>query len=190
MKFKWRIIAVLALIWLCFHFMMTGLYSMDFIPAPRSGRAISQAYTVPLFHQNWSMFAPEVPEYSLSLQYRFDQSGTWTDWADISESMGFAKSSKVYYMEQSISSGLAVDIGRNMYFENGERKLDVVQKSTDYNKALYYAIRLHNLHYAEPLREHVQIRLQFHFTPALGSDDAVKTDSIEFPIYTIPSDVR
>ncbi|MEZ4799155.1 MAG: hypothetical protein R2809_05100 [Flavobacteriales bacterium] len=137
-----------------------------------------------------SMFAPEVPEYSLSLQYRYDKDGSWTAWNNISESMGFTKSSKVYYMEQSISSGLAVDIGRNMYFDGEERKLDIVLKSTDYNKALYYAIRLHNLHYPERLQEHIQIRLQFHFTPELGSDDAVKTDSIEFPIYTIPADVR
>lgn len=190
MKNKWRVLAIVALLWMCFHFAMTGIYSMDFAPVPRSVRAVSQAYAVPLFHQNWSMFAPEVPAYSLELEYRYDQNDVWSNWRGINSFMDLNNHPKVYYMEQSICSGLAAEVGRNMYFENGDRKFDVVVKSFDYSKAIFFVHQLHNRTQTERLSHQMQMRMMFHFNPALGSGDPIKSDTLVFPIYLIPEDVR
>ena len=134
---KTRIIAVLGISFLVIHFALTSIYSMDFLVLPRSVRQVSQIYTVPFFHQNWSMFAPEVPEYDLQLQYRFPTNGVWSEWNETTESCGFEYRDRAEYLEQSICSGLAYQVAQNIYFENGVRKLDRIVDFPD-TFAIYF----------------------------------------------------
>jgi hypothetical protein len=183
---KHRIIAVVGISFLVIHFALTSIYSMDFLVLPRSVRQVSQIYTVPFFHQNWSMFAPEVPEYDLQLQYRFPTNGTWSAWNETTESCGFEYRDRAEYLEQSICSGLAYQVAQNIYFENGIRKLDRIEDAFDYGKALNYAMKMHEHFYSKEIEDSLQIRLQFVFTPKPGSTEE-KTDYLEFSTFIIPA---
>jgi Family of unknown function (DUF5819) len=184
-KFKiwaWVVAGLLA-----FHFLMTIIYSTDFFVLPRSVRAVSQAYTVPFFHQNWSMFAPDVPDHEYQLQYRYPENGQWSAWQEITESCGFDYRDRIEYVEQSLCSSLGADVARNLYFTEKIRHTDRIEEGTAYNKALFYVIKMHNTYRQPLLRDSIQIQLEFRFSPKPG-ELGEKVDVLPFTIYHFPKD--
>ncbi|MFM7730500.1 MAG: DUF5819 family protein, partial [Flavobacteriales bacterium] len=67
---KTRIVIVIGLLLLAIgHAGMMMLYSFREHLAPRIGQVVD-GYSVPLFYQNWRLFAPDVPAYDAQLEYR------------------------------------------------------------------------------------------------------------------------
>jgi hypothetical protein len=178
------LIAVLSS-WLVIHLALTTIYATDFLVLPRPVRAVSQGYTVPFFHQSWTMFAPEVPEYDSQMMYRYYASNKWSEWSDVSEANGFHKRHRMEYVEQNILSGLSRQIADNFYYKDEKPVFDDVMRSFDYNKSLYYVILLHQSRSQTSLGDSVQIAVNFTFTNVPGVMTSERTGRLEFPPYSM-----
>lgn len=180
-----QIVALAGTVFLLVHFALTFIYATDFLVLPRTMRQVSQAYTVPFFHQSWTMFAPEVPEHGTQLEYRCYENGAWSTWQDATTSHGFGERGVMEYMEQSISSGLTQQVANNLYLENNRFVFSAIQNSYDYNKALFYCIRLHERMDGAELNDSIQLRSRFDFSPKFGSNGEREIKFLEYPAYKI-----
>jgi hypothetical protein len=144
------------------HFTLTGIYTFQELPVSENVRAISNAYTIPFFHQNWKLFAPEMPNYDCFLWVRTKENSMWSAPFRMSERGNFGYSSKVTYMEFSIANALANELAANMYWENGKRNLTRVEQSLSFGRAVYFAERMCRRH-LDLQADSLQIQLQFHF---------------------------
>src|SRR5690349_17586122 len=82
------------------HFAMVTLYSFRDDVANARLRNLADRYSIPAFHQNWKLFAPDLPAYNVELEYRWTDAGGWSAWKDVSESFGFDKTSRIETIEQ------------------------------------------------------------------------------------------
>jgi hypothetical protein len=185
MKPRHKILIITLSSWLVIHITLTTIYATDFLILPQSVRAVSHHYTVPFFHQSWTMFAPEVPEYDMEMRYRYYTSKSWTTWQDVSEANGFHKRHRMEYVEQNILSGLSRQIADNFYYKNEKPVFEDVMKSFDYNKAIYYVISLHQGQSAEVLGDSVQIAVDFTFTNPPYIINSERTGRLEFPAISL-----
>ncbi len=185
MKPRHKILIVFVSLWLVVHFALTTIYATDFLVLPRSVRSVSQVYTAPFFHQSWTMFAPEVPEYDMQLSYRFHDKRNWSTWRDVSEANGYGKRHRMEYIEQSMLSSLSRQIADNFYYSDNQPVFEGVLKSFDYNKAVYYVTMLHKARSSEAMGDSVQIAVDFTFTnpPHLLSSE--RTGHLEFPVFNL-----
>jgi hypothetical protein len=179
-----RLFTFSALAVVLLHFLITALYSLDYLPLPHALRSAVNSYTLPFFHQNWKLFAPSVPEYTVQLEFREKKESLWTNWADVSQGCGFHERSKVEYMEQTINGGLAWQVANNMYTVNQVRQLDRVMESYDYNRAIYFLYSLKK-RIGDPLTDSAQIRLRFDFTPPPHQAKSAQMSYLEFPTYQL-----
>ena len=167
----------LSVVLLLAHFVLTGLYSFQMLPIPWQLSSFSNNYSAPLFHQNWKLFAPVVPEYSQQLYVRYYYNHEWTEFQDVSEKFGFGTTSKVEYVEQHICSGLSYQLANNMYWVNGQQRYDRVQQSLDYGRAVYFCERMlrfkGNIH-----PDSLQMQLHYKFDPINKPEETV---DVEFP---------
>lgn len=177
-----RVFTITAVSALLFHFLMTAIYSLEYIPFPRAVRDAAFTYTLPFFHQNWKMFAPSVPEYTVQLEFREKKDSTWSSWGDASQSCGFDRRSRVEYMEQTISGALSWQVANNMYAVNKVRQLDRVMESYDYHRALYFIYSLKN-RTGQQVGDSAQIRLSYRFTPKPNMAANDQLSYLEFPTY-------
>ncbi|MFN6379038.1 MAG: DUF5819 family protein [Flavobacteriales bacterium] len=184
MKLRHKILIAIVSIWLLAHFALTTIYATDFFVLPRPVRAVSQGYTVPFFHQSWTMFAPEVPEYDMHLKYRYYHQ-QWSAWRDVSEANGFNTRHRMEYVEQNILSGLSRQIADNFYYKDKKPVFDDVMKSFDYNKTIYFVITLHQSRSIEVLGDSVQIAIDFTFTNPPQSLATERTGHLEFPAFSL-----
>ncbi|MAR65998.1 MAG: hypothetical protein CL833_01980 [Crocinitomicaceae bacterium] len=81
-KNKSYVKGLLIVTFLLFHFSMTYFYV-----APEEFNSVvlknvSGNYMKPFFHQGWSLFAPELPEYNVSIAYRQSQDRQWIELSD------------------------------------------------------------------------------------------------------------
>ena len=166
---------------LLIHFGVTTVYSFSYLKWPPSVRSASIAYAVPLFHQNWKMFAPDVPEYNTELEYRSSSNGSWSEWKDVSASNDFGKHSRIETMEQNINSGLAYQIANNLYTRDARREYDRVIESFDYSKAVHFTRELHRRKTGASIGDSLQLRGVFRFTPQPGSAPGYQISYLEFP---------
>jgi hypothetical protein len=60
---------MLLLAGLVMHFALTTVYSFR-DNMPYRAYALADKYSVPCFHQNWKLFAPDLPKYTVQLEYR------------------------------------------------------------------------------------------------------------------------
>ncbi len=60
---------VLLIAGLAVHFALTTIYCFR-DNMPYKAYALADKYSVPCFHQNWKLFAPDVPKYTVQLEYR------------------------------------------------------------------------------------------------------------------------
>lgn len=169
------------LVVLAFHFIMVGIYALDFVPLPAPVRSMSTSYTVPFFHQSWTMFAPEVPAYDVQLEFRVKANDHWKSWQDATSTYGYDSRHRMEYIEQSICSGLSSVVANNLYYENGIQKLDAITKSFDYNKAVYFVYEMHERHVGSDIQDSLQLRLTYQFTPPFGVNEKEKWGELVFP---------
>jgi hypothetical protein len=170
------------------HFTLTSVYSFYTVSVPSRLRGISSTYSVPLFHQNWKMFAPDVPEYDAQLEYRYPGAGGWSDWGDVSGSNGFGRRSRIEYMEQSLASSISWQIANNLYSRNARVQFDQIVSSFEYNRTIYFAAKLHEQSKAQALADSMQLRVKFRFTPAMKAAHSYQMSYLEFPVYHFPNE--
>lgn len=167
---------------LILHFILTGLFSFrEFVPS--SVRTTADKYSFPIFHQDWSLFAPDVAKYNAELEYRFADKGTWSEWSDVSNGFGYDAASRIERTEQGFNHQLAWQATNNLYSENGVAKYDRIMRSQAYKNALYFAIRMHERHMKESSYDSLQVRINFRFTPEKGSANESEVTVLEFPSY-------
>jgi|LauGreDrversion4_2_1035121.scaffolds.fasta_scaffold386718_1 hypothetical protein len=158
---KFLLVAATGIILLT-HFTLTGIYSFQGVPVSDRVRAVSNAYAIPFFHQNWKLFAPEMPNYDCFLWVRTKENVAWSAPFRISEKADCGYSSKITYMEFSIANALAIDLAANMFWENGQRNLSHVEQGLAYGRAVYFAERMCRRHLEIPA-DSLQVQLHFHF---------------------------
>lgn len=180
-RLKWFIAVLTALG--AVHFALTTVYSFQYLPVPAAVREASHTYTVPFFHQNWKLFAPEVPVHDNQLEYRYAANGAWTGWSDASGSLGYAPHGKIEYIEQVITGALAWQIANNLYQRNQRMQFDRIVQSFDYRRALYFTKQLHKQTTGHTPGDSLQLRVKFRFTPAPDKAYTFQSSYLEFPVY-------
>lgn len=163
-KFILRTVAILGILWLVVHFALTLIYSVRELKVPDMVRQVSDEYTIPLFHQNWKLFAPDVPEYDVQLFFSTSDSGIWSEFHDVSEFHGFGRHSNMETVEQSICGGLGWQVANNLYTTDLEMKFDRIVESGQYNKAVYFVEKMHDTGDLD-MPDSLQLQLRFRFTP-------------------------
>jgi len=164
------------------HFTFTLIYSFG---GSNSGKIshLSQRYMVPMFHQNWKLFAPEMPKYNSDLQYRFANDKGWSNWLDVTEHFGFDKYAKIETVEQGFNSALNWEILNNYYSLNGRPQFDRLVQSPAYSSALFMAMKMHKTFLPGERMDSVQIRIHYRFTPEMHQARTLQVSDLEFPIY-------
>jgi hypothetical protein len=181
--YGWPIKAfVLALIVaLVVHFSITLIYVFrDDMPIALNQK--TDRYMAPVFHQNWKLFAPDLPRYNCELEFRLAINNEWTDWKDASAFYGHGKSSPLETIEQNILTQLNWQLLNNLYSKNGERQFDRIVRSTAYTDAMFMVMKMHRNANPDKREEMMQVRIRYQFTPSPGQQNAA-TEIIEFPIY-------
>jgi len=179
-RLRWFTLVLLAA--LIGHFVLTIIYSLQGAPVPPPVREISNRYAIPLFHQNWKLFAPQVPEYDNQLEYRFQSPEGWSEWADVSGSHGYSRGSKAEYMEQTLTGALAWQLANNLYARNQRLELERIVNSFDYFRALHFTRRMHARHAFETAPDSIQMRVRFRFTPPPGKAYTFQSSYMELPV--------
>lgn len=169
-----------------FHFMLTIAYNLADAPVPDRVRNWSNRYTVPLFYQNWQLFAPDLPEYNVELEYRFAQYGAWSQWADASAAHGYGRKSKLETVEQNICSGLAWQVANNFYAKDQRAQFDRIIESGNYMQALFFVKQMHKLHQHHEQPDSLQLRLAFRFTPKPEGAHTYQYSNLELPVWVEP----
>jgi hypothetical protein len=184
MKWRWKSgVLVLVAGWMVVHLLATACYTTHW-PSTGVIASMSHRYMVPLFHQNWSLFAPNIPEYDTQLIYRAlsdDTSGTWTNWTDVSAGAGHDEFTTMEVIEQNIMVQLNYQLYSNYYSVGGQPQLDAMIKTAAYNKALYFAGRMHEKH-AGPWSE-LQIAQVFRFPQGELPIEDSQTDTLIYPTF-------
>lgn len=163
------------------HSVLTGIYAFQSAPFPAVVRELSNRYTIPMFHQNWKLFAPSVPEYDAQLHYRVKLDRGWTDWGDISRSNNFGHTSRVEYIEQSLTGALAWQIANNLYSRDQRMEFERIINSFDYGRALFFVKKIHLRNGAHIVPDSLQLRVQFTFTPPPAQAYSFQVSNVDFP---------
>ncbi len=143
----------------------------------------SDRYAVPMFHQNWKLFAPDLPKYNAELEYRYADSSRWSDWRDASAGFGFDASSRIETVEQGFNTALGWQVLNNFYSRDGRKQFDRIVQSSDYARSLFFVLKMHELHSNKPQPDSLQVRLHFRFTPPPDKAYTFQTSYLEFPVF-------
>lgn len=176
------LMAIVGAFVLMIHFTFTGLFSFREFVSP-SMKTMADRYAFPVFHQDWSLFAPNVAKYNSELEYRFAYHGKWSNWSDVSNGQGYETVSRMERIEQGFNHQLAWQATNNLYSDNGITKYDRIMRSPAYKNALYYAVRMHERHQSNLAYDSMQVRISFRFTPENGRANDVDITHLEFPAY-------
>lgn len=177
---------VLVAVSLLVHFSLTLVYSVPAMKVPAAVRDKAYVYSYPFFHQTWSLFAPDLPEYDVDLEFRVFHQQAWTAYTDASEALEQSSGSTAETLEQAMCSGLAYQLANNMYTSNGQRQLEHVLESKLYGRAIYFAHGVAQRLYGRPVGDSLQMRLQFRFTPAPEAARNYQFSAFAFPAYALP----
>lgn len=177
-----RIITIVALVFVAFHFACTLIYSIPTLKVPDTAKAISQKYMYPYFHQGWKLFAPDVPEDQYLLEYRYSNSTGWSNYeqAETPESISHPR---IGYVAQKLQVYLARDMKKNLYADDSTGvQFDHIVEDAAYLRVLYYAVRMHEIrHNARP--DSVQLRMTVQRTRPFGEEGGYLEREYEFPVF-------
>ncbi len=169
--------------WCLWHMLATVVYTTHW-PAQGALAQWSYQYMVPLFHQNWALFAPNIPEYDAQLIYRTSNNDTqaaWSEWRDASGACGYDDFSKPEVIEQNILVQLNYELYSNYYSIDGVPRLDAMVKTAAYNKALYYAGRMHEK--CNGPWQGIQVAVVYRFPQKGIPIEQSLPDSLLFPVF-------
>lgn len=181
--YRWPLKAfIIALITgLVIHFALTLIYVFrDQMPVVVNQR--TDRYMAPVFHQNWKLFAPDLPRYNCELEFRLAMNNEWTDWKDMNAVYGYAENSVLETIEQNILTQLNWQVLNNLYSRNDVRQFDRIMSSTAYTDAMFMVMKMHRNANPGQQEEMMQIRMRYRFTPQPG-DRSGQDVIMEFPFY-------
>jgi hypothetical protein len=178
---KWLWINGIAFGALMLHFLFTMVYSLPELIVPPALRQWSYEYSVPMFHQNWKLFAPDVPAYDVQLEMRTFLNGNAGEWHD----GNITGEKNIEYIEQNICTGLGWQVANNLYTVNSRRVFDSIVKSREYQQAMYFLLKLHEARDENFQVDSVQARLHFRFTPPPDQALTWQESYLEFPAFNI-----
>lgn len=177
------VFVVIAIALFVVHFIMITAYSFR-DNLPYTATRISDRYSIPFFHQNWKLFAPDLARYNVELEYRYPQSPTeWSQWGDASATFGYDLKSRIETVEQGFNHLLGWQIINNFYSRDGRKQFDRIVQSREYANALFFVMKMHQVHKDEILPDSLQLRLNFRFTPPPDQAYTFQTSYLEFPVY-------
>jgi hypothetical protein len=176
------IFTLLAIVAMSAHLLFCIVYSFR-QHMPRALVAKADGYCVPLFHQNWQLFAPDLPEYNSNLQYRIATSVGWSDWADATANFGYGITSRMETIEQGFNVALDWQVMDNLYSKAGKAQFDRIVQSNAYASALFYVLKMEEIHHPEIRPDSVQLRMEYRFTPPPNGAHTFQKSWLEFPVY-------
>lgn len=140
---KKRLIALIGLIGLGLHFLFISLYTLPVEMTGTKAKAWSQKYALPAFHQQWSLFAPDVEAYNaeIGLRYYSKKNQTWSNWENPVHIQGKESHNLSPKITRAISHELnmAINSGQGVYYIDGQAQFDKLEKSYPYYQAIRYA---------------------------------------------------
>lgn len=158
-----RPLAIAGLGFLMLHFLITIVYTVHGLPVEGSVKSAVQSYMVPMFHQGWQLFAPDVPGYQNTLHYKVFDEGFWSDPIDASE-LSIIKHRKVPYATQKMAKELAFELSKKLYYDGDEPMLDKVKGTAKYYRSVNFCA-MHWKHENGSFPDSIQIILGYITTP-------------------------
>ena len=177
------------------HFVVVVLYVLPHSWFPEPVNTATYHYMVPMFHQNWSIFAPEPPLTNDRLYYRVqDESGTWSAWIDPGaelrekhETYRLTYHWKLYNIYETLGRNLHTTWWRKyqqideQYKRSEERAtqeaLEASRDTRSHQLAVDYALA----HAASDAITAVQLKYERTFVPAPDAADPAKVETLLFP---------
>jgi len=171
-----KVIVIFIAVALLMHVSLSSLYIFRDSVAPRwANWAID--YCSPLFHQNWMLFAPNVSEYDVQLQYGVDYEGK-RKWLDITdESLG---SSPIDRAERYFANALTWDYVHLVYSSGDTLNFTSFVQSRSFQNARKWVCNyIEKTNYV--LSDSLQMRLFYTFYDAENAQGVPRLDSIQLP---------
>ena len=158
------------------HVILASIYIFrDSFPSRVGNWATS--YCSPLFHQNWMLFAPNVSEYDVQLQYCLDREDR-NHWMDISRNA--SGSSPIERAERYFANSLTWDYVSLVFPKDGSLNFDAFVKSRSYQNTCRWTcnyLRCSGIQMSDSLR----MRLHYKFYDAENSPGISRSDSVLLP---------
>lgn len=179
-----RVLNMLLPALLAMHLLMVAGHMFDAYLG-NSVKLVTTAYSYPLFPTPTPMPGTTLATSDCQLEFRAAGRNGWTDWRDASGAFDDSLHSTTEHIEQSLCEEFRWQVLHNLYAEDGEQHFDHVLQSSTYSKALYFIVRLQQLHH-EPAADSIQIRLNYRFTPAPDQAYTFQRSYLEFPVFDLP----
>jgi hypothetical protein len=160
-----------ALFLLSVHYSLSALYAFRNVYNYPSVEAVAIKYAYPLFHQGYSLFVP-MPDFDDFIEVRYHEGGQWTSFQEIGKLYEYDVDSKLRQFEEFSTANLNNQIVYNLYWKDGVRQLERIEKSTDYGRVVYLCQRLERakrkLTHSHTYIDSMQVRVVYHFHPLNG----------------------
>lgn len=144
---------------------------------------VNQQYIIPVFHQKWPLFAPDVPNYNSVLRGRYFSNGSWSDWV---RTQGLGNGHyKISHLEATLARDLSDAINSKssgVYYVDQKPQFDILKKGFPYVETYFYFNQYFH-QYLGVKPDSVQICLDFSFTPNINS--GMKDDPIRFKLNAL-----
>ena len=167
------------------HFAFTLVYTFPGVPVPKKAQELSYAYMVPMFHQGWKLFAPDITNYNLTVSRRCYSQGKWEDRGAIDQNMAH---SRLPYALSKITPALTTSLNdslRGLYYVDNQARYDRVTNGGAFKAVVYYLLKEES-HRMGAAPDSIQLTLTYTFTPDLRTGEAQEEVVLEFPSVHIP----
>lgn len=146
---------------------------------------ITTAYSAPLFPSPNPAPGTAIATSDCQLEFRASWGAGWGDWRDASGAFGDSLNSTTERIEQGLCDEFRWQVLHNLYSEDGRQRFDHIIQSNTYSKALYFIVRLQQLH-DQPAADSIQLRLNYRFTPPPDQAYSFQRSYLELPPFDLP----
>ena len=171
------------------HFVMTLIYTVPGVPVPDKAHELAYRYMVPMFHQGWQLFAPDVPAYQIDVQFRYrPKDSEWGAWKTIGEVQDDAR---MHYALAKMSGPLSTalnDPEMGVYYVDSLPQFDRLETTGAYKAMVYYFIKEFESRNESTL-DSLQLWFNYRFTPGLNGECEQPDIYFPFPPVDIPEEL-
>lgn len=167
------------------HFGFTLLYVLPERLVGNTLRTWSTSYMYPVFHQGWSLFAPDVANWQSELYYRYYLNGEWSDWTSTSEIEGVTSHPKMREMAEKLNHYLTIQLQEGLYYDGDTPKFDQVIVQGHYKSAVYF-VQQHAARMGVNAMDSLQLKMEVGYSPKPNEADRRDTKVIEYPKLLVP----
>jgi hypothetical protein len=148
-------------------------------------KKITTAYTSPLFPSPNPAPGTAIATSDCQLEFRASRGTGWSNWCDVSGAFGDSLNTITERIEQGLCDEFRWQVLHNLYAQDGQRRFDHIVQSSTYSKALYFIVRLEQLH-NRPAADSIQLRLNYRFTPPPDQAYTFQRSYLELPPIDLP----